>query len=108
MGSAGRPFKRGVLLAEKLDRHHVAEQMQTLPHWTLQGDQIERALTFPGFPAAIDFVNRIAAIAEELRHHPDIRIQYNRVHLALSTHDAGGLTARDFELARRIETAVQG
>jgi len=94
-------------MAEKLDRTRVAEAMQTLRQWTLQGDQIERQLTFANFIDAMAFVNRVAEIAEAEAHHPDIRIVYNRVNLALSTHDAGGLTEADFRVARRID-AVAG
>ncbi len=94
-------------MAVKLDRQQVAEQMQRLPQWTLQGDQIERQLTFQNFVDAMVFVNKLAEVAEELGHHPDIRIVYNRVTLALSTHDAGGLTQKDFQLAQRIETLAK-
>ena len=94
-------------MAVKLDRQNVAEQMQRLPEWILQGDQIERQLTFPNFVDAMVFVNKVAEVAEELGHHPDIRIVYNRVNLALSTHDAGGLTQKDFQLAQRIESLAK-
>jgi len=94
-------------MAVKLDRQQVAEQMQRLPEWTLQGDQIERHLTFQNFVDAMVFVNKLAEVAEELGHHPDIRIVYNRVSLALSTHDAGGLTQKDFQLAQRIESLAK-
>jgi len=88
----------------KLDRRQVAEQLQNLPQWTLQGDQIERHLKFKDFIAAMSFVNRLAEAAEQMGHHPDIRIVYNRVDLVLSTHDAGGLTEKDFHLAQRIDS----
>jgi 4a-hydroxytetrahydrobiopterin dehydratase len=91
-------------MAVKLDRQQVAEQLQRLPNWTLQGDQIERLLTFEDFVSAMIFVNRLAEVAEELGHHPEIRIVYNRVNLVLSTHDAGGLTHKDFQLAHRIDS----
>ncbi len=91
----------------KLDRQQVAEQMQRLPEWTLQGDQIERLLTFENFVDAMIFVNRLAEVAEELGHHPEIRIVYNRVNLTLSTHDAGGLTQMDFQLAQRIDSMTK-
>jgi 4a-hydroxytetrahydrobiopterin dehydratase len=94
-------------MAAKLDRQQVAEQLQTLPNWTLRGDQIERHLTFKDFVAAMKFVNRLAEAAEELGHHPEIRIVYNRVDLVLSTHDAGGLTRKDFDLAERIDSLVE-
>jgi 4a-hydroxytetrahydrobiopterin dehydratase len=89
-------------MAVKLQRQQVAEELQTLPQWTLQGDQIERLCTFEDFIDAMIFVNKVAEIAEEEGHHPDIRIVYNRVTLSLTTHDAGGLTLKDFQVARRI------
>lgn len=89
-------------MANRLERHQVAEALQKLSNWTLQGDQIERLLTFENFVDAMIFVNKVAEIAEEEGHHPEIRIVYNRVMLALTTHDAGGLTSKDFQMARRI------
>jgi 4a-hydroxytetrahydrobiopterin dehydratase len=89
-------------MANRLERQQVAEALQKLSNWTLQGDQIERLLTFENFVDAMIFVNKVAEIAEEEGHHPEIRIVYNRVMLALTTHDAGGLTSKDFQMARRI------
>lgn len=91
-------------MAVKLERQQVAEQLQKLPHWTLQGDQIERLFTFADFVDAMIFVNRVAELAEVEGHHPDIRIAYNRVTLTLSTHDAGGLTLKDFQIAHRTDS----
>jgi 4a-hydroxytetrahydrobiopterin dehydratase len=91
-------------MAVKLERQQVAEALQKLTHWTLQGDQIERLLTFENFVDSMIFVNKVAEIAEEEQHHPDIRIVYNRVTLALTTHDAGGLTQKDFQMAQRINS----
>ena len=90
-------------MANKLERQQVAESLQKLNNWTLKGDEIERQLTFANFVDAMIFVNKVAEIAEEEGHHPDIRIVYNRVTLALSTHDAGGLTSKDFKMAHRID-----
>ncbi len=94
-------------MAVKLERQQVAEWLQKLTLWTLQGDQIERLLTFENFVDAMIFVNKVAEIAEEEGHHPEIRIVYNRVTLALTTHDAGGLTQKDFQMARRIDSLVE-
>ncbi len=91
-------------MAAKLERQQVAEQLQTLPHWTLQGDQIQRLLIFENFANAMIFVNKVAEVAEEEEHHPDIQIAYNRVTLILTTHDANGLTQKDFKVARRINS----
>ncbi len=94
-------------MATKLERQQVAEELQKLPHWTLQGDQIERLLKFENFVDAMIFVNKVAELAEEEGHHPDIRIVYNRVTLALTTHDAGGLTQKDMKMAQRIDSIIQ-
>ncbi len=93
-------------MAVKLERQQVAEGLQKLTQWTLQGDQIERLVTFENFVDAMIFVNKVAEVAEEEGHHPDIRIVYNRVTLALTTHDAGGLTQKDFQMARRINALI--
>jgi 4a-hydroxytetrahydrobiopterin dehydratase len=90
-------------MAVKLQRQQVAEELQRLPQWTLRGDQIERLFIFEDFVDAMIFVNHVAEIAEEEGHHPDIRIVYNRVTLVLTTHDAGGLTLKDFQAAHRID-----
>ncbi len=84
----------------------VTEKLALLPVWHLAGDNIQRTLTFDDFPAAIAFVNRVAEAAEKANHHPDIDIRWNKVRLALSSHDAGGLTERDFKLAGVIDSLV--
>ena len=84
----------------------VTEKLALLPEWQLAGNMIERTLTLAGFPAAIAFVNRVAEAAEKANHHPDIDIRWNKVRLALSSHDAGGLTERDFKLATVIDSLV--
>ena len=75
--------------------------------WTRSGDRIERTVRLADFRAAMAFVNGVADIAESLNHHPDISISWNRVDLAVSTHDSGGLTALDFELARAVDALGQ-
>ncbi|MGB8261796.1 MAG: 4a-hydroxytetrahydrobiopterin dehydratase [Terracidiphilus sp.] len=74
-------------------------RLRTLPGWEIEDSQLTRTFLFAGFPAAIAFVDRLAVRAEEAGHHPDILIRYNRVQLTLVTHDAGGLTEKDFSLA---------
>jgi 4a-hydroxytetrahydrobiopterin dehydratase len=69
--------------------------------WSEIDGALERELAFDSFPAAIEFVNRIAEVAESADHHPDIAIHYRRVTLRWWTHTAGGITERDHELARR-------
>lgn len=77
-------------------------RMQTLPDWTTDGESLFYTRTFENFVAAIDFVNSLVTPAEQLGHHPDITINYNRVSLELTTHDAQGLTELDFQLATTI------
>ncbi len=71
--------------------------------WTRKGDTLVKSYHFATFPDGIAFVERVAEIAETMGHHPDIDIRYTKVHFALSTHDAGGITAKDFALAKAIE-----
>ena len=85
-----------------LTEPEIAERLARLPGWERRGRELRRTWTFPDFRAAMAFVNRVAALADAADHHPDIDIRYSRVTLVLSTHDAGGLTARDFALAETI------
>jgi len=77
--------------------------LATVPQWRKRGAVISRTFEFADFAAAMKFVNAVARRAEKAAHHPDIEIRWNRVTLALTTHDAGGLTAKDFELAARLD-----
>ena len=86
----------------RLTEDEIARRLADLPAWTRDGDAIRREQRFPNFMAGIEFVNRVAQAAESLDHHPDITIEYTRVTLRVSTHDAGGLTEKDFTLAKRI------
>ncbi len=81
----------------------VRRLLSELPGWELADKQISRTYVFPGFAEAIAFVNEVAHLAEAADHHPDILVRYTRVTLTLSTHDAAGLTTRDFALARQID-----
>ena len=81
--------------------------MKQIPEWETDQKAIERTFEFDDFAQAIDFVNAVAEIAEEEEHHPDIDIRWNRVRLALSTHSEGGLTALDFQVARKIDTLAE-
>jgi 4a-hydroxytetrahydrobiopterin dehydratase len=94
------------MMAKRLSEEQVAAELSSLIHWKLESGEIVRQLTFPNFVDAMIFINGVAQLAEEEGHHPDIRVVYNRVTLALSTHDAGGLTSRDFKLARRIDALL--
>ncbi len=86
----------------RLSDVQIKEALGRLSGWQQQENAIERTFEFPGFTAAMDFVNQIAALAEAANHHPDIIINYNRVKLVLTSHDSGGVTVRDLALAGRI------
>ena len=85
-----------------LDNQQIAQELKQLSGWRLVGKAIERRYEFPDFAAAMAFVNRIAQLAEASDHHPDIDIRYNKVVLALISHDSGGVTARDVKMAHKI------
>jgi 4a-hydroxytetrahydrobiopterin dehydratase len=89
-----------------LTASEVTERLTKLPHWQLEGKNIVRQFAFADFVAAMKFVNAVAEEAEKAGHHPDIDIRWNKVRLALSSHDAGGLTQRDFRLAATIDNQI--
>ena len=88
-----------------LDDGEIDERLASLDGWRRgSGSEIERESEFPDFAAAIDFINRVAALAEAANHHPDILLHgWNKVRLTLSTHSQGGLTEADFALARQVD-----
>lgn len=85
-----------------LTDRQIEEQLLQLPGWARTGNEIEQVFTFADFLGAIAFVNRLVEPAETAGHHPDIGISWNKVTIHLSTHDAGGLTEKDFSLAKQI------
>lgn len=87
-----------------LEDRVVAAKMRSIPQWTLERGELVRYCAFKDFVDAMHFVNRVAEMAEGAGHHPDIDIRYNKVRLALISHDAGGLTERDFDLAAGIDS----
>jgi 4a-hydroxytetrahydrobiopterin dehydratase len=87
-----------------LDERVVVARMKSIPLWRLEGGELVRHLEFENFVEAMQFVNNVAEMAEGAGHHPDIDIRYNKVKLALVSHDAGGLTERDFDLAAGIDS----
>lgn len=84
----------------------VQTQLGELGGWSREGDAIKRQFTFDDFKGSVDFVDRLTPEAEEMNHHPDLAISWNKVTVTLSTHSEGGLTANDFELARRIDSVA--
>ena len=87
----------------QLPDHQIATRLASLDGWTRDADMIGKTYELPSFMDAIAFVERVATLAEAADHHPDIDIRYRNVHIALSTHDAGGITQKDFDLAGDIE-----
>jgi 4a-hydroxytetrahydrobiopterin dehydratase len=87
----------------KMEPAKIILALSALPKWRRVGEIISRTFEFKDFPAAMKFVNAVAELAEQAQHHPDVDIRWNKVTLALTTHDAGGLTEKDFELARQID-----
>ena len=87
---------------KKLNATEIKTALVTVPDWKKKGTAIARTFQFKDFPAAIRFVNALARLAEKANHHPDIDIRWNKVTLTLSTHDAGGLTTKDFALAKQF------
>lgn len=81
----------------------IEKQLARHPDWELRGDRIARTFRFPDFVAAFGWMSRAALVAEKLDHHPEWRNVYNRVEVELTTHDASGLTVRDFELAAAMD-----
>jgi len=86
-----------------LSEAEIEAQLKEVPGWTRDGKSITRTWKFRDFPEALRFINRVGELAESMNHHPDIYNSWATVKLALTTHDAGGLTARDFKLAKQID-----
>lgn len=94
-------------MIELLDEQEVENRLLEVPGWRLEGATLRREYVLKDFAAAMVFVNQVAELAEEAKHHPDIHIRWNRVRLFLSTHSKGGITNLDFDLAAQIEELPQ-
>ena len=88
----------------RLSDEEIDQGLSELDGWERDGDAIERTFKLDDFKGSVDFVNRLTPAAEEMNHHPDLAISWNEVTVTITTHSEGGLTANDFELARRIAT----
>ena len=86
------------LQGDEIKKYHVV-----VPKWTLKEKSIERKFKFKNFVKAMDFLNKVAEIAEEEGHHPDIHLYYNKLTLELTTHAIGGLSSSDFIMAAKID-----
>lgn len=92
----------------RLNADEVERALAGHDGWATNGDEIEKTYEFGDFVAAIAFVGRLADLAEAAGHHPDIDIRYNRVRIALTTHDEGGITDKDTALVARFDGVAQG
>lgn len=92
----------------RLSDAEIDAGLARLPGWTRTGDEIRRTVTAPTFLTGIDWVRRVAEAAESANHHPDIDIRYSDLTFALTSHDAGGLTQLDLNLAGSIDQIVGG
>ncbi|MEI4270637.1 4a-hydroxytetrahydrobiopterin dehydratase [Klenkia sp. LSe6-5] len=93
---------------QALPAEEVAAAVAELTHWDGDPQGIYRRLDFPSFRAAVDAVVQIADVAEALDHHPDLDLRYDSLRVAVVTHDAGGVTELDLELARRVDALFPG
>ena len=87
---------------KKLSAEEIREALEDLNDWQAENDNLKKRFTFPNFAGAIAFVNKAGEIAERLDHHPDILFGWGYAEFQITTHDAGGLTQKDFQLARAI------
>jgi 4a-hydroxytetrahydrobiopterin dehydratase len=87
-----------------LSQKEIETRLGAIADWKVESGELTRTFQFKDFRAAMAFVNKLADAAEAAGHHPDIDIRYNKVRLVLVTHDAGGITARDFDLAAQAST----
>ncbi len=86
-----------------LSSAEINERLKVLDGWEQKGNEITKQYKLRNFVESVGFVNKVAILAEKADHHPDILIEYKNVTLTLSTHSEGGLTEKDFNLARDIE-----
>ena len=93
-------------MVEKLDEAARTALANDVPDWRLDGEHLKRTLRFKNFSEAWGFMNRVALLAERQDHHPEWFNVYNRVEIALTTHDAGGLSPRDVKLAKAIDALL--
>lgn len=91
--------------SSRLSEDEIADRLRSLPGWEIKDAKLTKAFKFDDFMGAVGFVNRLAPVAESEGHHPDLQVGWGRVVVELTSHDAGGLTAKDFKLASLIDRA---
>ncbi len=90
-------------MLEKLTEDQIQTELETTPEWAQVSDLLQRTYQFADFKSAMAFVEALAAYAERVQHHPDILIRYNKVTISIQTHDVGGISEKDFDLAREAD-----
>ena len=90
----------------RMSDDQIKDELHNLGGWEREGDAIVREFEFSNFVGSVDFVNRLTPVAEEMNHHPDLSISWNKVKVSLSTHSEGGITENDFKLATKIESVA--
>ncbi len=93
-------------MATRLSEGEIITRLATVPGWTLASGKLQKTFQFPSFVEAFGFMTQVALHAEALDHHPEWSNVYNRVVIALNTHDVGGISERDFQLAHKIDGLV--
>jgi 4a-hydroxytetrahydrobiopterin dehydratase len=90
-----------------LSEIEISQRLSTIPTWQAQRGELVKTFNFRDFRGSLAFVNKVGELAESAGHHPDIDIRYNKVRLAIVTHDAGGLTVKDFDLAASTDAITR-
>lgn len=103
-GQTRREFGTELVMADvvKLSEEEVKERLAKLPNWEQANGKLRRTFTFPSFVEAFGFMTKVALVAEAMQHHPEWFNVYNRVVVDLATHDVGGISTLDFELANKM------
>ena len=96
----------GARTIEKLNSESIRGWLGTHRGWKRQANKLTKDFSFPSFRDSIVFVNRIASVADQFNHHPDIDVRYSTVTVSVTTHDAGGITSKDLDLAEQIDFAT--
>jgi len=91
---------------QTLTESEIQTRLDDISDWSMIKDAIQRTYQFRDFVQSMEFVNHVAEQAESAQHHPDILIRFNKVTLTLSTHDAGGVTEKDFDLAKKADSVL--
>ena len=87
----------------KLMDEEIQAHLKNLPHWEIDNRMLQRRFTLPSFPATLFFACAVAHVAEVGQNHPDMNISYNKIAVRFVTHSAGGITAKDFEMAQKVD-----